>query len=72
MKIAMIEIDQELARQKLKSKLIIQVHDEVVLDCPADEVERAKMLITDVMESAMKLDVPLRVNSASGDSWFDL
>jgi DNA polymerase-1 len=72
MKIAMTEIDHELTRRNMKSKLIIQVHDEVVLDCPPDEVEQARKLITEVMESAMKLDVPLRVNSATGDSWFDL
>lgn len=72
MKIAMTEIDHELTRKKMASKLIIQVHDEVVLDCPESEVEQARKLITDVMESAMKLDVPLRVNSAAGDSWFDL
>jgi DNA polymerase-1 len=72
MKIAMTQIDHELTGRKMKSKLIIQVHDEVVLDCPPDEVEKARQLITEVMESAMKLDVPLRVNSASGDSWFDL
>lgn len=72
MKIAMTEIDHQLSRKKMASKLIIQVHDEVVLDCPENEVEQARKLITDVMESAMKLDVPLRVNSASGDSWMDL
>lgn len=72
MKIAMTEIDHQLSRKKMASKLIIQVHDEVVLDCPESEVEQARKLITDVMESAMKLDVPLRVNSASGDSWMDL
>jgi DNA polymerase-1 len=72
MKIAMTEIDHELTRRKMQSKLIIQVHDEVVLDCPVQEVDAARELITEIMESAMKLDVPLKVNSASGESWYDL
>jgi DNA polymerase-1 len=72
MKIAMTEIDHELTRKKMESKLIVQVHDEVLLDCPPDEVDQARKLITDVMESAMKLDVPLRVNSSAGKSWMDL
>ncbi|MEK6579513.1 MAG: DNA polymerase, partial [Bdellovibrionota bacterium] len=72
MKLAMIEIDEKLTEGKFRSKLIIQVHDEVVLDCPKDEIEKVQKLVSHAMESAMKLDVPLRVNSAYGPNWMDL
>lgn len=71
-KIAMIRIDEELEKRKLKSKLIIQVHDEVVLDCPKDEAKEVEALVVSLMENAMKLDVPLKVNSALGENWMDL
>lgn len=80
MKLAMIEIDGMLKRKKLRSKLIIQVHDEVLLDCPKDEIETVQKLVVETMENAgqggdkplMKLSVPLRVNSGTGESWMDL
>jgi DNA polymerase-1 len=72
MKIAMVQIQDRLIEGKYRSKLILQVHDEVVLDCPKDEARDARKLITEVMEGAMTLDVPLKVNSAQGDNWMDL
>jgi DNA polymerase-1 len=76
MKLAMIQIDEELEKRGLKSKLIIQVHDEVVLDCPKDEVEQVRRMVTEVMENAMEgilpLSVPLKVNYGVGDNWMDL
>jgi DNA polymerase-1 len=72
MKLAMIETHRRLQKEGFRAKLIIQVHDELILDCPMDEVERVKCLLTDVMEGAMKLSVPLVVNSGSGQSWQDL
>jgi DNA polymerase I len=76
MKLAMIEIDAELQRRGLQSKLIIQVHDEVVLDCPKDEAEEARKLVERVMittgERGLKLSVPLTVNSAIGKTWLEL
>lgn len=76
MKLAMIRIDEELVRGKFKAKMIIQVHDEVVIDTPLDEVDRVKRLVVDAMENAfkgvVKIDVPLRVNVASGTNWADL
>ena len=72
MKLAMIEIDHRLQKGNYLSKLTIQVHDEVVLDCPKDEAKKIQALITEAMEGAMKLDVPLRVNSAIAENWQDL
>lgn len=72
MKLAMIQLQNRLDAGKLRSRLLIQVHDEMVLDCPKEEVETVRALLTEVMENAMKLNVPLRVNSAVGESWMDL
>jgi DNA polymerase-1 len=72
MKLAIIEIDHRLQKDGFKAKLTIQVHDEVVLDCPRSEVADVKEMVTQVMEGAMKLDVPLRVNADSGESWMDV
>jgi DNA polymerase-1 len=72
MKLAMIELDRRLEAEGYQSKLAIQVHDEVVLDCPRSEVDRVKKLVTEVMENAMQLSVPLRVNASSGENWMDL
>ena len=72
MKLAMIEIDHRLEKDGYASKLTIQVHDEVVLDCPKNEVKDVQRMVCEVMEKAMKLDVPLRVNSESGENWMDI
>jgi DNA polymerase-1 len=71
-KLAMVELDHRLSTEGLRSKLMIQVHDEVVLDCPREEADRARRLVEEVMEGAMTLSVPLRVNSATGENWEDL
>jgi DNA polymerase I len=72
MKVAMLEVDARLARGGYDSKLIIQVHDELVLDCPKSEVDDVSSLLIEGMESAMKLSVPLKVNAASAENWQDL
>ncbi len=72
MKLAMIELDRRLEQGGYRSKLIIQVHDEVVLDCPVDEAEKVEKLVCEVMEGAMQLSVPLRVNSGRGKNWMEL
>jgi DNA polymerase-1 len=76
MKLAMIRIDEELTKQKLAAKLIIQVHDEFVLDVPLAEVEKVKALVVHAMEHAfdgvVKLDIPLKVNVETGPTWADL
>jgi DNA polymerase-1 len=72
MKLAMIEIERCLEKEGFQSKLIIQVHDEVVLDCPKSEAEKVKERVVSIMENAMKLSVPLRVNAAIGENWMQL
>jgi DNA polymerase-1 len=72
MKLAMIELVQKIEEGRYRSKLILQVHDEVLLDCPKDEAEAVKALTIKVLEGAMKLDIPLRVNAALGENWMEL
>lgn len=68
-KIAMIKIDQELTSKKMKTKMLLQVHDELVFEAPADEVEEAQSLIKKEMESAFDTQVPLLVEVGVGDNW---
>jgi DNA polymerase-1 len=72
MKLAMIEIDERLHREGYSSRLMVQVHDEVVLDCPKTEVAAVTKLVVESMEQAMTLDVPLKVNAATGLNWMEL
>ena len=71
-KIAMVNIDQALEEKDLKSKLLLTVHDEVILEGPAEEMEILSDLIPEIMEGAVDLDVPLRVDYNQGNDWYDL
>ena len=71
MKLAMIDIHQKLVDQKFKAKMIVQVHDELVFDCPKDELEDLKTLVVDAMENAVKLEVPLKVSVEVGNNWYE-
>jgi DNA polymerase I len=71
-KMAMVKLDQELSKGSWKAKLLLQVHDELVLECPESEAARLTKLVTEVMEGALKLDVPLVVNVATGKNWAEL
>ncbi|MET3038502.1 DNA polymerase I [Chryseobacterium sp. NRRL B-14859] len=70
-KIAMIKIDRELAEQQLKTKMLLQVHDELVFEAPVDEIEAASKLIKTEMESALKTQVPLLVEIGVGNNWLE-
>ena len=69
---AMVEIYQKLNDGNYKSKLIIQVHDELVLLVKKDEFESVKKIVMDTMVNAFKLDVPLKVDENYGSNWYDL
>ena len=70
-KIAMLKIDAEMKKQNVKSKMILQVHDELIFDVPKEELELMTKLVTDGMCNAMKLDVPLTVECAAGSDWYE-
>jgi len=71
-KLAMINIQNELSVRGLKSKMILQVHDELIFDAEPSELEELKLLVRDKMENAVSLSVPLKVEMGSGDNWYDL
>ncbi len=72
MKIAMIRLHDELTSGKFAARMLLQVHDELVLEVPEAECEAVTKIICDVMESAYQLDVPLRVDVEAGPNWYDL
>jgi len=68
---AMIEVDEEMTKRNLKSKLLIQVHDELVFTVPIEEKEIMKELVTNIMENTYKLLVPVKVEVDFGTNWYD-
>ena len=70
-KIAMINVVNALNKEGLKAKLILQVHDELVLDCPKEEAEQAADILKSEMENAVKLNVPLSVDVHMGKNWYE-
>ena len=68
-KIALVRIDQSIAQAKLKSAVILQVHDEVLVECPVSEKDQVNEIVLHEMKNAASLKVPLEVNAAWGDSW---
>ncbi len=70
-KIAMINIYNEFVKNKLESRMILQVHDELVFDVKKTELEKVKMIVMDKMMNAIKLNVPIEVEIGTGDNWFD-
>lgn len=70
-KIAMIRIQQELERKKLKTKMILQVHDELVFDVYRPELETVKPFILDLMKTAVKVSVPIEVEMNVGENWLE-
>lgn len=70
-KIAMVNIYNDFTKKKLKSKMLLQVHDELVFEVKKDELETVKKIVISRMENALKLNVPIVVETGVGDNWFD-
>jgi DNA polymerase-1 len=71
-KIAMIRIDEELERSGLESKMLLQVHDELIFEGPKSELEQLRELVLRVMPASLTLDVPLKVDVKVGKNWADM
>lgn len=69
MKKGMIEVWNFIKRENLRSRLILQIHDEIILECPDDEVEFVKNEVKKILENVFSLKVPLRVNLSTGKNW---
>ena len=71
LKLAMIKIDKLLTENNYKTKMLLQVHDELIFDVPEDELDDITKLITDTMENIYKLSVPLKVEINYGKNWYE-
>ena len=71
-KIAMIKIDESFKRDRFTSRLLLQIHDELLFEIYQPEIEKAKTIIKNVMEHSLKLSVPIKVNLQVGNNWAEL
>ena len=71
-KVAMINLYREMATRRLKSTMLLQVHDELVFEVPDEEMDTMRRLVTEVMNSAVALSVPLKVDTKSGKNWGEM
>ena len=69
-KLAMINIDGKLREQNFKTKMILQIHDELLFEVPDEEIDDVKDLVLSEMENALPLDVPVMVEWGVGESWY--
>lgn len=70
-KIAMVRVDERLKRENLKARLILQVHDELIVEAPIEESDKVSKLLQEEMENAVSLSVPLTADAATGKTWYD-
>ena len=71
-KIAMLKVDEALRREGLQARMVMQVHDELLIEAPKAEAARAAEILRREMETAVELDVPLEVELGTGDNWMDV
>jgi DNA polymerase-1 len=71
-KLAMLNIHHEMKRNSVKSKMILQVHDELVFEVPPEELDAMKSLAVNLMQQAMKLSVPLKIDIKTGINWDEM
>ena len=72
MKIAMLKVPPALEKAKLKARMLLQVHDEIVLECPKDELEKTAKVVKETMANAYQLDIPLSTEAKYGDNWGEM
>ena len=70
-KLAMVHVRRRLLEERLKARLIMQVHDELIVECPREEAEQVKALLTEEMERVVSLSVPLTAEAHSGKNWLE-
>jgi DNA polymerase-1 len=71
-KLAMIKIDRQLAEQKLRTRMVLQVHDELLFEVPEDETDVVTSLVKEAMEHVIELRVPVVADLAFGENWRDM
>ena len=68
----MIKLDRALRERQLQSRLVLQVHDELILEGPSEEMEILSDLVPEIMDSAVELSVPLEVEYDQGNNWYEI
>jgi DNA polymerase-1 len=68
-KVAMLRLDAEMIDRKMKSKMILQVHDELIFEVPEDEIEKMKKLVPHIMSTSLELNIPLKIDVKIGKNW---
>ncbi|GAG87608.1 unnamed protein product, partial [marine sediment metagenome] len=71
-KLAMIKIDESFKKERFKSRLLLQIHDELMFEVYKPELEKTKAIIKDIMEHSIKLSIPIKVNLKTGNNWAEL
>jgi len=71
-KLAMIKIDESFKKERFKSRLLLQIHDELIFEIYQTELEKAKSIIKEIMEHSLELSVPIKVNLKTGNNWAEL
>ena len=71
-KVAMINLHREMQKRQLKSKMLLQVHDELIFEVPQDEIKEMHQLVPETMSTAVKLSVPLKVDIKTGNNWGEM
>jgi DNA polymerase-1 len=71
-KIAMVNLHREMEKQNLRSKMTLQVHDELVFEVPPEEIDQMKELVSRIMPQALKLSVPLKIDIKLGKNWAEM
>ena len=70
-KIAMVRVYRRLKKEGLKARLLLQVHDELIVEAPASEAEQVKRLLKEEMEDAVHMEVPMEVSAKTGKTWYE-
>ena len=68
----MIDLDREIDKRQLKSKMLLQVHDELIFEVPEAELGEMRQLVPEIMSTALKLSIPLRVDIKTGTNWGEM
>ena len=71
-KVAMINLEREMDKRHLRSKMLLQVHDELIFEVPEDELEEMRQLVPEIMSTALELSVPLKVDIKTGSNWGEM
>jgi DNA polymerase-1 len=70
-KLAMVEVDRRLRKEGFRAKMVLSIHDELLFDCPKDELKPLQKMVVEAMEGAMTLSVPLKVDMGVGTNWLE-